>query len=175
MIVSVEVNTFYAWKSHAPFSVKLLGMGLSHSSQELRWIGVLCLQWLALVYHLFQFSSICAALVLLWRLGLCCWMSFLSISTPFSAMSCSCKLVPQLTASLHVLAPSPTVSCLLLCISIIFATGFSLSLFIQSHDYGGPVCLGFGEMVSVPALVSMTVQHCLTFVVHFDGSFLSFL
>lgn len=35
-ITRVKVNTFYAWKNHACFSVKLLGMGLNGSSQELR-------------------------------------------------------------------------------------------------------------------------------------------
>lgn len=105
-IVRVKVNTFYAWKNHTCYSVKLLGMGLSGSSQELRWMWVLFLWWLALVYHWFQFSSVWAALVLLWKFGLCYWMSFLQrISS--SGVSCSWKSVPQLEAPIHILAPPP--------------------------------------------------------------------
>lgn len=85
------------------------------------------------------------------------------------------QLVPQLTASLHVLAPSPTVSCLLLCISTIFATGFSLSLSLYPVSWLWRPCVpwlwGYGFNSSTRFHDSPTLSYID---VHFDGSFLSF-
>lgn len=112
------------------------------------------------MYYLFQFSSIWAALVLLWWLGLCFWMSFISLSTPFSALSYSCKSVPQLAAGLPVLATSPTVNycCFLLCTNIIFAAGLSLLFYPVSWLW----------RPCVPWLC--TFQHSSTPALHFHNS-----
>lgn len=101
----------------------------------------------------------------------------------YSTFSFQLFLLPvsQLEISLHGPSPPPTVNyyCLLLCTRIIFGLGFSYRFFCLNQpdmDEFVPLCLGFGNMVflAFQCLISMTVKHCLIFVVHFGGRFLPF-
>lgn len=99
----------------------------------------------------------------------------------YSTFSFQLFLLPvsQRELFLHGLSLSPTANyyCLLLCTRIMFGLGFSFQFFPLNQpdmDEFVPLCLGFGNMVflAFQCLISMTVKHCLIFVVHFDGRFL---